>query len=144
MRFVRSVVAVVGAFMAMTVVVMVGTVVASALLAGPDGGVTGSYLAANLVVSGLGAVVAAWVVYRLAPGRPGVHVVVLALMMAALSLPTILAGGDPIVASGEGVTSGRPAGYHALVLVVGYVGLGAGFWWSRRRGQLRGRESPAV
>lgn len=118
----RSVGAVIVGFVASAVLVVLGTLGAALALAGPDGAPTPAYLAANLAVS-LGAALsgggtAAWVARR----RPLLHAGVLALIMAAMSLPGL---GRP--------AAGQPTWYPAALLVIGAGGALAGGWWASRR-----------
>ena len=109
---VRSVVAVIGGYAAMVVVVIVGTLLATRMLAGTDGSLTAGYLVANLAVSLAGAVLAGVVAMRLAPRRPEVHVWILAGLVVLAALPGILRPAP-----------GQPVGYVWILPVLAVVGI---------------------
>lgn len=112
---IRSIAAVVGAAVAIVVSVIAGTMLATALLAGPDNSVTTPYLMANLVVSFAAAVLGGMVVVRLAPRRPVVHAGVVATILALMTLPGV---GNP--------AAGQPAWYPAAILLIGISGVTCG------------------
>ena len=90
----RSILAVLGGFATMAVLVMVATAVAASALV-PGGlrtmrdspaSLPRSYLAANLLLSALAAFIGGAVTARLAPGRPFTHVAALATLMVVMTL----------------------------------------------------------
>lgn len=118
----RSIIAVVAAAGAIFAVVVVGTLLATLLLAGPDGSITGPYLAANLGVSFASASLGGWLAARLAPSRPLAHALAVAALIALLSLPGVLA---PL--------GGQPAWYPIVLLISGVSGVGCGALLFRNR-----------
>jgi hypothetical protein len=111
----RSVAALLGAAVAIVGTVIVGTLAAVALLAGPGGSVSASYLLANLAVSFGAALLGGWLVARLAPRRPLTHAAVLAAVMAILTLPSL---GSP--------APGQPSWYPVALLFIGVAGVACG------------------
>lgn len=99
----------------MVLVVIAGTMVASVLLAGPDGSVTRAYLGANLGVSLGGAVLGGWVVVRLSPRWALGHAGVLAAILVVLTLPSL-----------QSPAGGQPAWYPSAILTIGVVGVAIG------------------
>jgi hypothetical protein len=129
----RSLAAVGGGFVAMMVVVMIGTAAATAVFVpggltaamsqtAPPGPLPRTYLAANLIVSLAGAVLAGWIAARFAPSSPGAHVLALAGLMVIMTVATAAQGAAP----------GQPAWYP---WVIGAIGLGGvligGLVWRR-------------
>ncbi|HVS14213.1 MAG TPA: hypothetical protein VMV46_09830 [Thermoanaerobaculia bacterium] len=124
---VRSLAALIGAVMAIAVTVVVGIVIATTLLASPDGSVTGHYLGANVAVSFAAAVLGGWLIARLAPRRPIVHATVLATVLVLLALPGL-----------ENPAPGQPPWYPSVILGIGIAGVAfgalvAGRWSARSR-----------
>lgn len=122
----RSVAAVGGGFLGMIAVVVTGTAAATAALvpgglaamSGPSAGadVPRAYLAANLVVSFVGAALGGWIAGRFAPGSPFTHAAVLAgivLLMGAAS-------------GAGGAAPGQPGWYPWVIAVTGFAGVLAG------------------
>lgn len=126
MLFLRSIASVIGGLACIVVIVTAGTLAASAALAGPGGDLTSAYLMANLLVSLAAAAAGAAVVVRLAPGRPLLHV---GLLAAALVLLAVPGGFDP--------APGQPGWYPPVVLGLGLAGIGLGALWSTSRGRRR-------
>ena len=117
----RSIGSVVLGYVVLALITIVGTSAAAALLlprrpAAPQPGMppplTTSYLAANLTLSTLAAVVGGYVTARMAPARPMVHVAVLALLIVALS----------ILSSRSPMSTGQPAWYKRILPLLGLVG----------------------
>ena len=100
MRILRSIVAILAGFGFMASTVMVGSIIATAVLGpggagAPPGGSPATemqpgYLVANAAVSALGAIVGGWLAARIGAFAPFTHAVVLAAIVAVLSLATIL------------------------------------------------------
>jgi len=119
----RSVIAVVSGFVVVMVVVIAGTATAAALMipggmqaiANHAASPTPTYLAANLVVSVMAAVLGGWVAARMAPSRPMTHVYALAGLMVMMSLPSLLGYGDTVAM--------QPDWYRYLLPLVGVGGV---------------------
>lgn len=121
----RSIGAIVLGYVVLALITIVGTSMAARLLlprraAGAPPGtppvLTPSYLTANLTWSALAAVVGGYVTARMAPGRPMVHVAVLALLILALS-----------AMSARAPTSvGQPGWYNRILPLLGLVGVVVG------------------
>jgi hypothetical protein len=121
----RSLTAVGGGFIAMTVVVIIGTAAATAAFVpgglsaamsqtAPDiGPLPRTYLAANLLVSLIGAVLAGWIAARFSPSSSGTHVLVLAAIMLLMSVATFAQGAAP----------GQPVWYPWVIGAIGVGGL---------------------
>jgi hypothetical protein len=122
----RSALTIVGGLVALFVVVLLGTLVATWLLAGAGGEVTPGYLAANLAVSWVAAAIGGALVVRYAPRRPLLHAGILGFCLLVLGL---LGGFEP--------AAGQPAGYPLVVLLLGLCGIAVGAWWSWRAGRGR-------
>jgi peptidoglycan/LPS O-acetylase OafA/YrhL len=118
----KSVAAIAAGYIAMVVVVMIGTAAATAAFV--PGGLAAAmsetpapgplptaYLAANLLVSFAGAVLAGWIVSRLSPASPATHVLVLAGIMLIMT----------VVSAATGAAPGQPTWYP---WVIGPIGLG--------------------
>lgn len=129
----RSVVAVLAGFGVVVLMVMAGTALAVRLVMGavdPTAplALPPAYLALNLAVSALAALLGGYVAGRLAPVGSRTPVLVLAALLLVLGLATML--GAP--ASGDG----QPAWYQWLLLVLGPAGVLLG-------GRLQQRAAPA-
>jgi hypothetical protein len=115
----RSVLAILAGYVVMAVIVMAGTAAAAAafgLPLAPNAGAPvptpgAGYLAANLLVSALGAVAGGWVAAHVARRRPLTHAAVLAALLVAAGLATL---GRP--------QPGQPAWYPPVLLVLGPAG----------------------
>jgi MFS-type transporter involved in bile tolerance (Atg22 family) len=120
---VRSIAAVAGGFVTMLAIVMVGTLAAVAafvpggLTTGmsqpPSGSLSRTYLAANLLVSLLGAIAGGWVTSRVAAASPSTHVLVLAGIILIMS----------VVTAAQGAAPGQPAWYPITISVIGLAGV---------------------
>ena len=128
---VRGILVVLGGYVAMAALVMLGTVLATAMLvpgglaamrAARTGGggtmptVGASYLVANLVVSLLAAMVGGWIVQRYAPGPAFPWVCGLAGLLLVLG----------VALAAKGPQGGQPAWYAYLIPVIGVAGVLAG------------------
>jgi len=125
---VRLAIAVLGGFLAMTVVVLAGTVVLSSLLV-PDGlrglsreevSLPAAYLGANLGLSALAAFLGGWVASRMDPKagwRPVVGLTVLVLLMSVANQ-----------AVPRGSTGAPMPWYPWVIVVAGALGAAAGGW----------------
>ncbi len=126
----RSIGVVLGGFIVMAIVVMLGTMAATAAVVpgglatmrnGPTGRLPASYLGANLVISFLAAVLAGWLVTRFAASSPGTHVLALGallLVMGVISAMTMRS--TPAAAS-------QPGWYGWVIPLVGLAGIAAGW-----------------
>ena len=123
---IHSILAVVGGFATMAVLVMIGTMVASAALipggfarmkSGEGGGpVPSGYLAANLIISLVAAIAGGWVTVRIAGTQRLEHVYGLAGFVLFMSLVTMLQSrGKP--------ASGQPSWYLWAIAVIGVCGV---------------------
>jgi hypothetical protein len=123
----RTFIAVISGFLAMTLLVIAGTVAATALLL-PGGlhAVQGraapahlppAYLAANLAISLAAAVAGGWLAARLAVAAPFAHAAALAGVVLVMS-----------VGSMPAAQPGHPAWYGWAIAVVGMAGVLAGGW----------------
>jgi hypothetical protein len=130
---VRSITAVVGGLVGLVMIVMAGTLAATALLvpgglsAGmsqPPAGapVPRAYLAANLLFSLLGALAGGWITAKLASSAPGTHVLVLAGIMLAMSIATLV----------QGAQRGQPGWYPLAIVAIGVTGVLMGGSFVRR------------
>ena len=121
-----SIVSVVGGYLGMAVVVMIGTAIATAAFI--PGGFAGTknlqgqlptnYLYSNLALSFVGAVFGGWLTARLAPAHPVYHAVALAaflLVMSALSAKTQM--------------SKQPPWYPWTIAAIGVAGVLLGGIW---------------
>jgi hypothetical protein len=110
---IRSVLVVLGSFIAMAFVVVVTTALSARALLGRGApgsppSLTPGYLAANLACSALAALLGGWLAAHFAASAPQTHVAALAVLMASLSLASMR----------QSVASGQPRWY-AMVLLVG-------------------------
>ena len=126
----RSVMAVLAGLAAMTVVVIVATVLFGQLLypdADPAGRQTptGAWLAVNFAYSLAAAALGGWLAGYLAPRAPFIHAIALAILAVAIALPGILGGGSP----------GQPAWYPATMAALAVVGILLG-------GRIAARRAP--
>ena len=125
MTMLRSVAAIVAGFGFMASTVMVGTIIATALFI--PGGLTAAesgavpatlpigYLAANMIVSMLGAVLGGWLAARIAMHAPFPHALVLAAIVAGMSVVTA-------------VSVPQPAWYSVVIGAIGVIGVLLGGW----------------
>jgi hypothetical protein len=100
MRILRSIVAILAGFGFLVSTLMVGTVIATAIFipegASPPGGrppapeMHPAYLAVNVAVSAMGAVMGGWLAARIGGAAPFMHAAVLAVIVAVLSVATLL------------------------------------------------------
>jgi hypothetical protein len=99
----RSIICVVAGFVVVMAVWMAGTAAATELIVegglfgaatGPRSELPPEYFAANLVMSGMGAMLGGWVTARLAPSAEMAHVLALAALMILMSLPGVLGYGE--------------------------------------------------
>ena len=99
----RSIICVVAGFVVVMAVWMAGTAAATELIVegglfgaatGPRSELPPEYFAANLVMSGMGAMLGGWVTARLAPSAELAHVLALAALMILMSLPGLLGYGE--------------------------------------------------
>lgn len=128
MSAIRSIAAIIAGFGFMASTVMVGTIIATALFipggltAASAGAVPASlplgYLAANLTVSLLGAVLGGWLAARIATHAPFAHAIVLAAIVASLSIATLMSAPQ----------GPQPAWYSVTVGAIGALGVLLGGW----------------
>ncbi|MDQ6831213.1 MAG: hypothetical protein M3081_20300 [Gemmatimonadota bacterium] len=122
----RSVGVVLLAYVAMVVVVMVGTAIAAAALlpnglatmkAPPPGPVPTNYLSASLVVALFAAVFAGWIVVRLASSNPWQHAVGLSALIVVMG-----------IISGRMTPGnmGQPKWYPWVIPLIGVAGVAIG------------------
>lgn len=98
----RSILAVLGGFAAMAVLVMVTTAIAAATLIpggmqamrSPGAPLPKRYFTVNIVCSALAAFVGGFVTVRLAPDRPFYHGIALALLMCVMGVISARQAGD--------------------------------------------------
>jgi hypothetical protein len=124
----RSAAALVAGYLSMAVLVMLGTVAATAALVpgglaalrggAAPGVVPAGYLAANLVVSLLGAILGGWVAARIGLRAPLAHALVLAAVAGALALLGAVRGAQP----------GQPAWYPWALVAIAIGGIVLGGW----------------
>ncbi len=117
-------------FLVMALAVGLGTAAAANwMLSRPADGApprpTPSYIAVNLIVSGLAAILGGFTAARLAGRSPMVHAGVLALLLVVLSIITSLASGS------QATQSNQPVWYPFAVAVLGATGVMAGGWLVR-------------
>ncbi len=126
----RSIAVVLGGFIVMAVVVMIGTAASAAALipggvasmrAGRTEPLPGRYLAANLLVSFLAAVVAGWFVARYAPGQPDIHAAALALVVLVIGAISAM-----MTPRSGGTQPGQPGWYQWVIPIVGVAGVAVG------------------
>ena len=127
----RSIGAVLAGFFTMAVVVGLGTAAASKLLLSPPAAgkalqPTPTYLAVNLALSGLAALLGGLTAARLSNQSPMGHAGALALLVLIMALITAFtAGGSP----GE---SNQPGWYPFVLAILGPLGVIVGGWLSRQ------------
>jgi hypothetical protein len=121
----RSVLSVIEGYVVMAVVVMLGTLAATAALvpgglaamknAQAGGTITPgrNYLAANLLISLIGAILGGWVTARVAIYSPMIHVGILALLIVVMSVASARKQG----------TAGQPSWYPMTITVLGIAGV---------------------
>jgi hypothetical protein len=129
----RSIICVVAGFVVVMAVVIAGTAAATELIV-PGGlfdAATGSpadlpanYYAANLVVSGMGAMLGGWVTARMAPAAEMLHVLALALLILLMSIPALLGYGPGVEL--------QPVWYRITLPVLGIGGALLGGWLRSR------------
>jgi hypothetical protein len=119
-----SILSVVAGFVAMSVLVMAGTIALTAALV--PGGVaamrasaqpaapTRPYLAANLALSLVAAVVGGWVTARLAPRAPGGHLIALGALLLVMG----------VVSARMPQAHLQPPWYRVTIPIVGIAGVG--------------------
>lgn len=122
----RSIVSVVTGYLAMAIIVMIGTVAATAAMI-PGGFAAArkmeappprSYLYANLVLSFVAALSGGWITARLAPSVPIVHSAALALLLLLMSVVSAKAQGK-----------NQPRWYPWTIAAIGAVGVLLGGLW---------------
>jgi len=129
----RTFIAVMSGFLTMMLLVIAGTVAATALLL-PGGlhAVQGesapahlppAYLAANLAISLAAAVAGGWLTSKLAVQAPFAHAAALAVVVLVMSLGSM-----------PSAQPGQPAWYGWAIAVLGVAGVLAGGWLLLRRG----------
>lgn len=121
-----SVLSIVIGYVGMAVIVMIGTAIAAATLI--PGGFRAakemksepprSYLYANLALSFVGALFGGWLCARRAPFNPMIHVDVLAILLAVMSL-----------ASSRSYSAKQPSWYPRTITFVGFTGVLLGGLW---------------
>ena len=99
----RSILCVVAGFVVVMAVWVAGTAAVTELIVegglfgaatGPRNALPPVYFAANLVMSGMGAMLGGWVTARLAPSAEMAHVLALAALMILMSIPGLLGYGE--------------------------------------------------
>jgi hypothetical protein len=125
MILLRSVAAIVAGFGFTASTVMVGTILATALFipgglrsVGAVSPLPPSYLAANLAISLFGAVLGGWLAARIAAYAPFGHAVVLAALLAAMTVASAYA--EP--------AARQPGWYPYTIAAIGVCGVLAGGW----------------
>jgi hypothetical protein len=120
MRIMRSVAAVAVGLGFMAATVTVGTLVASVLIGGgeladgrPVATPKATYLALNLAICGIGAILGGWLAARIASFAPYGHAAVMAAIVAVLSITT--ATGAP--------ASAHPGWYPSVLSLVAVLGV---------------------
>lgn len=129
----KSIGAVLAGFVAATIIVLLSTMIAVALMLPPAGpGMmpepTGSYLAVNLVCGLLAAIVGGWLAARLAVWAPLGHAMAVGTVMLVLGLGTAAMESD-------GTTGNQPGWYLYALPMIGWVGAATGGLLAARRGQ---------
>jgi len=132
----RSIGAVLAGFVVMAVTIMVGTIaLTAALIPGgiatmrpPQSGTVApsGYLAANLALSFLAAVLGGYLTVRLAASAPVIHALALGTLLMIMGMVTVAQAGD------AGSSAGQPSWYPWVITTLGVVGVMAG-------GMLRAR-----
>jgi len=126
MRVLRSVAAIAAGYGVMSLTVIGGIILAASLfipggaraMAGgpPSTGLPAAYLAANLATGALGAVLGGWLAARIAAFAPFGHAIVLAAMVAVLT-----------IGSAMSVPTGPQPGWYPMAIgVIGVAGVLAG------------------
>lgn len=141
MRMLRSVAAVVAGFGFTASTVMIGTIIATALfipggLTAAAGGTVpaalpGMYLAANLAVSFLGAVLGGWLAARIAAFAPFAHAAALAALLAAMSIGSAMSAAE----------TPQPRWYPIVIGAIGVAGVLLG--GALRAAAAEARQSPS-
>ena len=131
----RSVGAVLAGFLLATIIVLLSTMIAVALMLPPAGpGMmpepTGSYLAVNLVCGLLAAIAGGWLAARLARQAPLAHAMAVGTVMLVLGLAAAAMESD-------GTTGRQPGWYLYAVALIGWTGASLG-------GVLRSRQVETV
>ena len=122
----HSMLAVLGGFATMAVLVMIGTMLATAALvpgglarmrSGESGGpVPSGYLAGNLIISLLGAILGGFLTVRIAATSPLAHTLALAAFVLLMSGATMMQSrGKP--------ANGQPSWYPGVIAVIGVGGV---------------------
>jgi hypothetical protein len=133
---VRTAIAILCGFLAMTLIVLSGTVVASSALVpagmeglkGPDASFPAAYLAANQVINLLAAVLGGWLASRLDPAagwRPVIGLTVLVVIMSVANQ-----------AVPRGSTGAPVSWYPWLIVIAGTAGTALGGWLRLRQHSL--------
>lgn len=122
MTIIRSILALLGGFLLMAALVIIGTFAAAALLA-PDGIPNATYLIANLLLSFLAAIAGGYGCAWIAGRAPRLHAAMLALIVLVLGL----------VSEGR---SAQPHWYPLLIPFLGALGVMIGAWLVRGRNNL--------
>lgn len=123
----RSIGAVLGGFVAMAVLVMIGTAAAMAAFVpgglgtmrsgGAAGGLPNRYLVANLTISFLAAVAGGTVTAIIAAANPRQHTLALAAFVLVMSVVSARQS------AGHSATGGQPSWYSWVIAVIGVVGV---------------------
>ena len=127
----RSILAVVGGFASIVLVVLISTFAATALMlppapAGELPQPTGAYLGVNLLSGLVAAVLGGYLAGRLAAHRPLMHAAVLAAVLIIMSIISAASGSEASAAM-------QPGWYSPAIAVIGVVGVIAGGWLRRRQ-----------
>jgi hypothetical protein len=109
---IRSILVVLGSFVAMALVVVVTTALSARALLGRGApgappALTPGYLAANLTCSALAALLGGWLAAHFAASAPQTHVAALAVLMMSLSLASMR----------QSIAAGQPRWYAVVLLV---------------------------
>jgi hypothetical protein len=130
----RSVAAILAGYMGMTAIVIVGTILATAIfipggLSGapppPSEAIPAAYTAVSLALSLIAAFCGGWLTGRIAIRRPLLHVGGLAAILVFAAILTVRVetdAGDP-----------PPPAYSAAITVIGLAGVVIGGWLGSRR-----------
>ena len=128
----RSLLVVIGGYVCMSLVVMLGIVLATvafvpgglgaAMSAPGPAGLPRNYLVANLIVSFASAWVGAWVVNRFAASSKRAHVLAFIGLLIVMAIVSAL---------GQNPGSGQPAWYPWVIPFVGLAGAAVGGWLSK-------------